>query len=260
MRNIKFTIEYDGTNYCGWQVQNRPKAEGRRPKTIQETIENVLKKIFQHKLELIASGRTDSGVHAIGQVANFKTGSKIPVLNIQRAVNSLLPQDISIKEARDAPLDFHSRFSAKSKTYRYLILNQPVRCVFLHKRAYFTPFTLNISRMRSAAKLFLGRHDFKAFCASSSSAKNTVRTIKKIIIRKTFNCPPFTMRSPLISIDITADGFLYNMARSIVGTLIEVARGKIEKGVIRVILTSPDRSLIGPTAPANGLYLLNVQY
>lgn len=270
MRNIKLTIEYDGTNYAGWQRQKNTR------RTIQETIEKALVKLFRQKINLIASGRTDAGVHAVAQIANFYARSKIPAKNIPRALNSFLPSDISIKEAKDRPGDFHSRFSAKSKTYRYLVLNQDCPSALSRNYAYYVPYKLDINKMRRASRSFLGRRDFSAFCASGSSAKDTVRTIKKISIKRGFNytlSPPDRSRAgairyPLICIEITADGFLYNMARSIVGTLIEIARGKIEPAVIRKILSAkqkkiaglPDRIRAGPTAPASGLYLVKVTY
>lgn len=235
MRNIKLTIEYDGTNYSGWQAQN-----SRQPKkTIQETIERALRKIIREKVKLIASGRTDAGVHAVSQIANFKTAKNIPALNLQRALNSSLPRDIVVTKVEEAGRDFHSRFSARSKIYRYTILNHPYPSAFLRDTAYFYPYPLGITLMRKKAKCLLGRQDFSAFCASGSGAKSTIRTIKKISIKKI---------NRLIIIDIEADGFLYNMARRIAGGLIEAGRGRVKK-------------LSGSfTAPARGLCLLRVNY
>lgn len=266
MRNIKLVIEYDGTNYCGWQIQNR-KANKSKHKTLQGTIEKTLKKILKEKVSLIASGRTDSGVHARGQVASFKVKSSLPAKNIQKALNSLLLDDISILDAKDVPLDFHARFFAKTKTYRYLILNQDCPSALLRNYCYRVSYKLDITKMRKAAKLLLGRHDFKAFCASGSSVKNTVRTIKKIIINRKYDWRIMSHTSQrasgnwrLICIDIQADGFLYNMVRSIVGTLIEIGRGKIELTSIRNIIDYKKRYLVGPTVPAQGLCLLRVDY
>src|SRR3989338_989590 len=172
MRNIKLEIEYDGAAYCGWQIQNYQPS-------IQKTIEAALRKILQEKVKLIASGRTDAGVHGLFQVANFTTGSAIPAEKLQRALNAVLPDDIVITRAKEAGLDFHSRFSARSKAYQYLILNQRYPSAFLRNRAYFYPYPLSIQLMRQAARYLQGRHDFRSFCASHSGAKNTIKKIKK---------------------------------------------------------------------------------
>jgi tRNA pseudouridine38-40 synthase len=246
-RNIKLEIEYDGTNYCGWQIQKRHQVA----KSIQETIEKTLRKILQEKIRLIASGRTDAGIHAKGQVANFKTNSQIPLKKLQAALNSLLPQDITIKNAREVNSNFHSRFNAKSKLYRYTILNNAYRSAFLRNTAYFYPYSLNLKLMRGESKVLLGEHNFKAFQASDKKERGAVRTIKNLKISK---------EKGLIYIDIEADGFLYNMARNIVGTLIEIGRGRFKKGDLEKILQAKDRRLAGPTAPARGLCLLRVEY
>ncbi len=244
MRNIRLEIEYDGTNYCGWQVQ-------RKTNSVQQTLEKTLRKILQEEIKLIASGRTDAGVHAQAQVANFKTNSSIPLTNLQRALNGLLPDDLVITGIEEARLDFHSRFDAKSKIYRYTILNRAWPCAHLRNRVYFCPYPLNIKLMQDESRILLGRHNFRSFQATGSTEKNPVRTIKKLKI---------TPDSAFIHIDIEADGFLYNMARSIVGTLIEVGRGKIKKGDLKAILLAKNRRLAGPTAPAKGLCLMKVNY
>lgn len=246
MRNLKLIIEYEGTNYCGWQKQRNSKK-----KSIQQVLEDTLQKILNEKIKIIGSGRTDSGVHALSQVANFKTNSKIPLTKLKKALNTLLPEDIVIKRIKEVPLDFHSRFDVKSKLYRYIILNRAYRSVFLRKRAYFYPYPLDINLMRKEAKVLLGRHDFKAFQASDKKEKSSIRTIKKLVIKK---------KKDLITIDIEADGFLYNMVRNIVGTLIEIGRGRFVKGDLKKILLSRDRKQAGFTAPAMGLYLVKVKY
>jgi len=246
-RNIKLEIEYDGTNYCGWQIQKRHQVT----KSIQETIEKPLRKILQEKIRLIASGRTDAGVHAKGQVANFHTNSQIPLKKLQVALNSLLPPDIAIKNAREVNSNFHSRFNAKSKLYRYTILNNAQRSAFLRNTAYLYPYSLNLKLMRSESEMLLGEHNFKAFQASDKKERSAIRTIKNLKIRK---------GKGLIYIDIEADGFLYNMARNIIGTLIEIGRGRFRKGDLEKILQAKDRKLAGPTAPARGLCLLRVKY
>ena len=261
MPNLKLEIEYDGTNYNGWQVQNcrQSPVASHQSRTIQETIESALRKILQEKIKVTASGRTDSGVHALGQVANFKTNSKLSPGNIQKGLNALLPQDISVKRISPVSDDFHSRYSARSKAYRYIILNGKFPGVFLNKFSWHIPYKLNIGLMRLEAKSLAGRHDFRSFCASGSNAKTTVRTIKKISIN-TIRYTLYAIRSPLIAIDIEADGFLYNMARNIVGTLVEIGRGRFKKGSLKKILLAKARNLAGPKAPAKGLFLNRVNY
>jgi len=233
MRNIKLTIEYDGTNYFGWQTQ-------RDKRTVQETIEKALKKLFKENIKIAGSGRTDAGVHATGQAANFKIRHSISADNLQKALNSNLPKDIVIIDVKEAGRNFHSRFNAKSKVYRYTILNRIYPSALLRDKVYFYPHALSINLMRRQARYFLGKHDFKPFCNSRSGVKDTARTVKLINIKRD--------KQGFIRIDIEADGFLYNMARKIVGTLIEAGRGK----------KNMDKA--GPTAPAKGLCLLEVKY
>jgi len=266
MRNIKLTIEYDGTNYAGWQVQNscQLSAVSCQPKTIQETIEKAIKKIIHEKVKLIGSGRTDAGVHAFGQVVNFKTDSGMAAEKLQRALNAVLPDDISVVKTEEAGPDFHSRFSAKSKVYRYTILNRPSRPAILRGAVHFCSYPLDLKLMRKEARVLLGRHDFKSFCASGGNTKETIRTIKRItIIKLPYNLSPITHNLnefPLILIDIEADGFLYNMVRNIVGTLIDIGRGKLAEGSMKKILLARNRRCAGPTVPAKGLCLLEVRY
>jgi tRNA pseudouridine38-40 synthase len=252
MRNIKLTIEYKGTNYAGWQCQNlKGKSKKAKVITIQETIENTLQKILQEKIRLIASGRTDAGVHAQAQVANFKTDSDITFNKLEKALNGLLPEDIAVTKAEEAPLNFHSRFSAKSKVYRYTILNRKNPSAFLRDTVYFYPLSLNIKLMQRESRALLGRHNFKSFQASDNIERNPVRTIKKLKITK---------EKKLIYIDIEADGFLYNMVRNIIGTLIEIGKRGLSPGSLREILSSQNRKYAGSTAPACGLCLLKVKY
>lgn len=260
MRNIKLVIEYDGTNYSGWQIQNSYKSKVISDKlnTIQETIERVLRRILQEKIKVIASGRTDSGVHAFNQVVNFKTHSSAALCNIQKALNALLPKDIAVKEISQTKDNFHSRFSAEYKVYQYLILNGKTRSVFLDKFSWHIPYKLNIRLMQEESSRLLGRHDFRAFCASGSNVKNTVRSIKNISIKNISHKPYILKDSKLIGVEIKADGFLYNMVRNIVGTLVEI--GRTNSGSIKKILSSKDRRLAGPTAPARGLFLVRVKY
>jgi len=244
MRNIKLIIEYDGTGFCGWQTQGRLK-------TVQEEIETAAKKLFNKKINLIGAGRTDSGVHARAQAANFRIDSGLALKNIKNGLNRLLPQSISIISAEEAPLKFHARFDAREKLYKYTILNRKSRSPLLHRHAAFVSYDLDIAAMRKAAKYLIGRKDFKSFQASDNVERHSVRTIKKIDIIST---------PPLIEIYIRADGFLYNMVRNIVGTLIDVARGRFKPEAVKEILQKKQRPSAGETAPAKGLCLEKIIY
>jgi len=246
MRNLKLEIEYDGSNYAGWQVQ--PKAHG---KTIQAVIEKTLRKILREKINLIVSGRTDAGVHARGQVANFFTHSSMPLSRLKIAINGTLPEDIKVIKLNTVSPGFHSRFAAKSKVYRYTILNRDYSSPLLRNMVYFYPHPLDVKLMQKEAGCLLGRHNFSAFCASLGREKDPFKEIKRIAITK---------KKDFIYIDIEADGFLYNMVRNIVGTLIEIGRGRIPKGSLRKILLSRNRRLAGQTASPQGLCLLKVKY
>lgn len=241
-------LAYDGTNYAGWQVQ-----EGQGwVMTVQGTVEKALSLITgEEGIRVTGAGRTDAGVHARGQVIHFDTESRIPINRFPVALNSVLPPDIRAYEAAEVAGDFHARYHAKEKTYRYTIDCGPVPDVFLRNYASYVPYQLNLPAMQEAAKAFLGTHDFRSFCASGSSVKNFVRTIRDLkICQSDF----------LIYVNITADGFLYNMVRIIVGTLLEVGRGKLPAGCIGELINAHDRSLAGPTAPAKGLCLEHVAY
>jgi len=251
LKNILLKIEYLGTRYRGWQTQRVKSSQGQKQDTVQETIEAVIRRILQHKVNLTASGRTDAGVHALGQCANFKTGSGLSLAKLKKSLNSLLPEDIRISSAKVVKSGFHARYNAKSKMYRYTILNREYGSVFMRETSLHVKNHLDIKAMRKAAKVLKGRHDFKSFQASDSRKNNSVRTIKKICVKK---------RGSFITIDIEADGFLYNMARNIVGTLIEVGRQKITAQNMKEILRKKDRKSAGPTAPAEGLCLVKVIY
>ncbi len=253
MRNLKITLEYDGTRYSGWQVQHQRSAGSRQrsAKTIQAAVEKALQKILQEKIRLVVSGRTDAGVHALGQVANFKTKSRVPRDKLRWALNGNLPGDIAVVKIEEADPDFHSRFAAKSKVYRYIILNRAYPSPLLRNRVYFYRHSLNIRLMRQEARVLLGKHNFASFQASDKRARDAVRTLRRLGIRKD---------GERINIDIEGNGFLYNMVRNIVGTLIEIGRGKLPKGSLSKILAAQDRRLAGPTVPPGGLYLLQVKY
>ncbi len=247
VRNIRLTIEYDGTRFSGWQRQ----ALGEGLKTIQEEIEKAGKKLFGKKIKLIGSGRTDSGVHAEGQVANFKIDSNLPLFTIKRGLNNHLPKDIAIISVEDVNLRFHARFDAREKLYRYRIVNRDARSPILQRFATFYSYDLDIDVMRKAARYFLGKKDFKSFQARGKKNKNSVRTVKKLRIVENF---------PVIDIYIQGDGFLYNMVRNIAGTLVDAGRGRIAPEEVKKILSKRHRSSAGHTAPAKGLCLLKVIY
>ncbi len=246
MRNIKLICEYDGTRYHGFQRQ----ADG--IPTIQGTLEDRLEKLAGHKVTVIGSGRTDSGVHALGQVTNFKTTSRIPADRFAPALNSVLPPDIRIISGEEVSLEFHSRFSARSKTYKYFILNREAPSAVLRRYAYHIPRTLNMEKMIQASTYIVGRHDFSSFTGAKAVSHNFTRNVTELI------CSRETQ--DILSILIKADGFLYNMVRNITGTLLEVGRGKLEPEDILSILEARDRRLAGPTAPPHGLFLMEVEY
>lgn len=258
MHNIKLTIEYEGTKYCGWQKQktgDRGLKEREQKPSIQYTIESCLKKILRHQVHLFASGRTDSGVHALGQVANFKTASIIKPDKLKLALNGNLPNDIRISRVEYVPLKFHSRYFARSKVYRYIILNQDCNSPFLENYSYWFRPRLDTKLMKKAAANLLGRHDFKVFCASGSSVRDTVRTIKRLsIMNLSF------LHYNLICFEVEADGFLYNMVRNIVGTLVDVGKGRFKPSYIKEILKRKNKALVGPCVPSKGLYLIEVKY
>jgi tRNA pseudouridine38-40 synthase len=247
LRNIRLTLQYDGTNYLGWQRQSGSAA------TIQAVLEKTLSGILQEKVHLTAAGRTDTGVHARQQVANFKTRNPITLFKLKHALNALLPADIKVAAAANAAPDFHSRFSAREKTYQYTILNRPHSDVFARNQVYhYAIAKLDISRMRAAARLLVGRHDFTSFKATGiSRSKSNVRSIKRISISK---------KGSTIVIQVTGEGFLYKMVRGIAGTLIEIGRGKLPVKSISGILSARNRIYAGPTAPAAGLCLWRVKY
>jgi tRNA pseudouridine38-40 synthase len=245
MRNIKLLIEYDGTNYQGWQVQPNGL-------TIQGMIEEKLTLITGEVIYLIGSGRTDSGVHAFGQVANFKTKSKLDVHSIQRALNSLLPPDIVIQRAEEVEEDFHARRESKSKVYEYRILNQDIRSAFRHEYAWHIPQKLDLEEMREATQILIGEHDFSSFRSVGSPTRTAIRKVIRAEWKRD--------REGLIQFEIEANGFLKQMVRALVGTLVEVGKGKIDSEEFQKILDSKNRREAGPTAPAHGLFLKEVKY
>lgn len=228
----------------GWQKQpNKLNIQGEIEKAIQE--------ITGEEVDLIASGRTDAGVHSIGQTANFKTNSKIPIEKFSKAINSKLKKSIVIKSAEEVDEKFHSRYSVKSKTYRYIINNSENGTAIYRGLEYHIPMKLDYEKMNKALKYFIGEHDFKGFKASGTSSKSSIRTIFNGEVKK---------EGERIIIEITGNGFLYNMVRIIAGTLVDVGIGKIKPEEIPDIIESKDRKKAGKTLPPQGLYLLKVEY
>ncbi len=244
MRNIKLVIEYDGKNFNGWQKQPNKL-------NIQGEIEKAIEEITGEKIDLIASGRTDAGVHSLGQVANFKTNSTIDTDKFPYAINSKLKKSILIKSAEEVPERFHSRYSVHSKTYRYTINNSKFGTALYRDMEYHFPIKLDENKMQEASKYFEGEHDFKAFKASGTSSKSSVRTIYKAEVKR---------EGERVIIELTGNGFLYNMVRIIAGTLVDVGTYKILPEDVKNIIEKKERKNAGKTLPAKGLCLVEVQY
>ena len=244
VKNFKITIEYDGGRYCGWQRQTRDP-------TIQEEIEKALKTITGQKISLIGSGRTDAGVHALAQVANFKCDTKLNAQDFWGAINSLTPEDIVIIGCEQVDDTFHARYSVKSKIYVYKLLNRPNPTALYRQYAWHIRKELNLEAMRTAITHLIGSHDFKAFEGVGSPRSHTTRSVLGASLSK---------EAQYLLFEIEADGFLRFMVRNIVGTLVEVGLGKLTPDDFKRILESQDRSQAGPTAPAQGLFLKKVKY
>lgn len=245
MRNLKMSIEYDGTRYKGWQKQ-----KGDIP-TIQAKIENVLSKMTGEDVQVVGCGRTDSGVHAENYIANFHTNCTLTVDDMLNYLYEFLPEDIVVKSMKDTTERFHARYNVKSKTYVYRINNNRFRNVFNRKYAYHTDEELNLNEMRNAAEVLIGTHDFKSFTSLKSSTKSTVRTINYIHI---------TEDDGMIEIEVNGNSFLLNMVRIITGTLLEVGKGNLKRADVERILNEMKRSEAGPIAQAKGLCLKSIQY
>ncbi len=244
MRNIALRLSYDGTRYHGWQTQ-------KTEITVQQTVEEALAKICKHPLHVTGCGRTDAGVHAMRYCANFRTDCAIPIDRVPLALNSRLPEDIAVRDAVEVDEGFNAIGSCIQKEYIYKIHNSRIRDPFLDCRACFYPQPLDVERMDRAAKAFVGTHDFAAVRSVGTETKTTVRTVHWCRAER---------EGDLITVSVCADGFLYNMVRAIVGTLVYASYGKLEPEDIPRLLELGDRRLTGPTMPPQGLYMHRVWY
>jgi tRNA pseudouridine38-40 synthase len=248
MRNLKITIEYDGSRYKGWQKQNQ---KDNKVSTIQDKIENVLSKMAEEEIQVVGCGRTDSGVHAENYIANFHTNCNLTIDTMLNYLYEFLPEDIVVKSMTDTSERFHARYNAKSKTYVYRINNNKFRNVFNRKYAYHTDENLNLEEMRNASEVLIGTHDFQSFTSLRLNTKSTVRTINYISI---------TEKHGMIELEVNGNSFLLNMVRIITGTLLEVGKGNLKSTDVEKILNEKKRSDAGPIAQAKGLSLKDIQY
>lgn len=237
-------VAYDGTNYCGWQVQ--PNGI-----TIEEVLNRSLSNLLGEKIEVMGASRTDSGVHSLGNVAVFDTNTRMPADKIAFALNQRLPEDIVVQDSCEVPSDWHPRYQESTKTYEYRILNRTFRMPTRRLDTYFYHYPLDVEQMSEAASYLVGTHDFASFCAANAQVKSTVRTIYSCTAQK---------ENDIITIRVTGNGFLYNMVRIIAGTLIEVGAGKRRPEEIKDILAAENRDAAGPTAPAQGLTMMGIEY
>ncbi len=243
-RRIKLKIHYDGTDYSGWQLQPDTR-------TVQETIQQAIEKLTSQSVKVVGSSRTDAGVHALGQMAHFDIDSPVPTANYVKALNNILPADIAVEIAEDVGGDFDAISDTKSKLYRYSIYTAPVRSVMDIRYCWHRPGKLDADAMTAAARLLIGKHDFKSLAGAADDRENSIRTITHCSV---------VADEDRIFIDVAADGFLYNMVRNIVGTLVEVGRGRWVPEKITEILKAKDRAAAGPIAPASGLGLMKIEY
>ena len=244
MKRVKLTVAYDGTNYCGWQVQ--PNGI-----TVQEVLNQCLSEFTGENIETIGASRTDAGVHALGNVAVFDTEMRMPGDKFSFALNQRLPEDIRIQKSEEVDANFHPRYVKSQKTYEYRILNCRFPIPTERFYSHFTYIPLDVDKMKEAASYLIGEHEFKSFCGTGAQVKTTVRTVKEIQIEKS---------GDRITIRITGEGFLYNMVRIIAGTLMDIGGGLYPPEKMKEILEAKDRKKAGPTAPARGLTLMKIQY
>ncbi len=245
LRSYLICISYDGTEFCGYQIQDN----GR---TVGGVMLKALQRVFGTVSNMAGCSRTDSGVHALNYFISFKADSNMNPETVVKAVNANLPDDVAVKSCREVPEDFHARYSVVSKEYEYRMYTSDVRSPFLRNHALFLRYPLDVKLLNEAAKSFVGTHDFRSFMASGSKITDTVRTVYKAEVSEKEN--------GLVTFNISADGFLYNMVRIAVGTLLEVQQGKIKPDEITKIIAAKDRSMAGFTAPPQGLYLKEINY
>jgi tRNA pseudouridine38-40 synthase len=245
-RNLKLLLQYDGTDYHGWQIQSKLP-------TLQGTLTQAVLRITREKVQLHSSGRTDAGVHALGQVCNFLTCSPIPLSNFHKALNSLLPASIRVLQVEEVDQAFHARRSVVRKHYRYRILTSKWCSPFDYRFAHHCPCALDFQAMSEAAGRILGEHDFTSFCDSDSEVKSKVRRVVSSFF-------VFDSKQDLIEYNVCANGFLHHMVRNLVGTFLEVGKGRWTVSSVDAILNASNRSIAGPTAPAKGLFLVSVSY
>lgn len=244
MRNVRVLVAYDGSCYHGWQRQSGFPS-------VQEELEGALATLVGEPVSVHGSGRTDTGVHALGQVASFHLETRLDDTTLRNALNAHLPSDVVVRAAETCPDDFHARFSARGKRYAYAVTTAPVRSPFARRRAHSVRGPLDTGAMQRAAAQLLGRHDFRAFAGAGSPRRTTVRSLQHA---------RWIVRRERLVLVVQGDGFLYNMVRNLAGTLLEVGRGKLAPEEVGAILAGRDRRRAGPTAPAHGLYLLRVLY
>lgn len=244
MKRIKLTVAYDGTDYCGWQIQ-------KNGVTVEEVLNRALSRLIGDRVTVIGASRTDAGVHAQGNVAVFDTDTRIPAERIAYAVNALLPEDVVVVSSGEVPAGWHPRKCVSVKTYEYRILNREFPDPVRRRDTYFVPFQLDLDRMRQAAEYLKGEHDFKSFCSAQTTVEDTVRTIYALDIRR---------EEDFITILVRGNGFLYNMVRIIAGTLAGVGRGYFEPRDVARMLEEKDRAKAGVTAPPQGLTLVGIEY
>jgi tRNA pseudouridine38-40 synthase len=241
---VKMIVAYDGTNYCGWQVQ--PNGT-----TIEEKLNKALTSLLNEEITVIGASRTDAGVHSLGNVCIFDTQTRMPAEKISYALNQRLPEDIVVQDSCEVSADFHPRYAKSRKTYEYRILNRRFRMPTRRLDTYFYYHALDVERMQEAADCLVGEHDFKSFCAVNAQVKTTVRTIYRCDVRRS---------DDIITIRVTGSGFLYNMVRIIAGTLVKVGCGELAPSDMQRILEARDRTAAGPTAPAHGLTMIGIEY
>ena len=244
MRRIKLIVAYDGTNYCGWQTQ--PNGI-----TVQGVLNDTLSELLGEKIETIGASRTDAGVHAMGNVAVFDTNTRIPGEKISYALNQRLPEDIRIQLSEEVEPDFHPRYCDSEKTYEYRILNRKFPVPTERLYTYFYHYKLDVDKMKAATSYLIGQHDFASFCGAKAQVKTTIRTVTGIDVWRD---------GDIVTIRVTGTGFLYNMVRILAGTLLEAGLGHIAPDRMTDILSKQDRQAAGPTLPAQGLFLVKVDY